>query len=379
MILARDPSKISASKIPQTLEDEVLGWRPNPENPEHDENGFRNKEVPSKTSVLALGDSQTYGTGVSHDENWTSQLAKMSNKNVYNLAYGGYGPTQSLVLLEEWLKLKPEIIVEAFYSGNDLFDCFSFVYTKHQLQELKSKDQKTIKLLDSLETNFPLKKEIQNVSNSSVKKDSVKKEIEEFSLTEFLAKNSRFYGIFRALKRLTEQSKENLHWDSIKKTELKNKGSLIFENPKANTILTPDYRLLALNLNDTRLQEGLRISLEAIQKQHEIAKANGAEFYVLLIPTKELVFRDLVYGTFGSVPRSYSWLIECETKFRKIARKFFNENNIKIIDSLPMLKNTLQKGKSPYKQISDGHPNAIGQKVIAEFVFSELIKHFEKN
>ncbi len=381
MILARDPSKINVSQIPQTVADKILGWRPNPAIPEHDVKGFRNKEVPNKTSILALGDSQTYGTGVSADENWTSQLAKMSNKNVYNLAYGGYGPTQSLVLLEEGLELKPEIVIEAFYSGNDLYDCFSFVYTKNQLQELKAEDEKIVRLLDSLETNFPLQEEVQAIFKGFVKQDSIAKNIEEtgFSFKEFLAANSKLYGVFRAFKRLSEQKQENLYWESIKKVEVKNEGNLIFENPKANTILTPNYRLLALNLNDPRLQEGLRISLEAIKKQKEKAEKSGAEFYVLFIPTKELVFRDLFYGGFASVPRNYSWLIECETKFRKTARNFFEQNNIKYIDSLPSLKKSLQKGQSPYKQISDGHPNAIGQKVIAEVVFSELIKHFEKN
>lgn len=381
MILARDPSKVSVAQIPQTVEDKVLGWRPNPEIPEHDEKGFRNKQVPNKTSILALGDSQTYGTGVSADENWTSQLAKMTNKNVYNLAYGGYGPTQSLVLLEEGLELKPEIVIGAFYSGNDLFDCFSFVYTKNQLQELKSEDEKIVKLVDSLETNFPLQKEVQAVFKGFVKQDSLAKKVVKkgFSVKEFLAENSKFYGVFRAFKRLSEQKQKNLHWDSIKKVEAKNEGNLIFESPKANTVLTPNYRLLALNLNDPRLQEGLRISLEAIKKQKEKTEKNGAEFYVLLIPTKELVFRDLYFGSFASVPRNYSWLIECETKFRKTARNFFNQNSINYIDSLPALKKALQKGKNPYKQISDGHPNSIGQKVIAEVVFSELIKHFEKN
>jgi hypothetical protein len=56
------------------------------------------------------------------------------------MAFGGYGPPHSLVLWDEAVALSPEIVVEAFYLGNDLFDAFDPVYDKGQLPELKSAD-----------------------------------------------------------------------------------------------------------------------------------------------------------------------------------------------------------------------------------------------
>ena len=44
------------------------------------------------------------------------------------MAWGGWGPVHSLILLDEAISLHPKIIIEAFYAGNDLFDAFNIVY-----------------------------------------------------------------------------------------------------------------------------------------------------------------------------------------------------------------------------------------------------------
>jgi hypothetical protein len=124
----------------KTIPDARLGHRPDPAYPGHDRKGFRNLEVPAKAHIVALGDSQTYGTGVEPEDAWPRQLESMTRKTVYSMAYGGYGPTHSLVLWDEAVTLSPNIVIEAFYAGNDLFDSFNFVHNMGQLPELKSSD-----------------------------------------------------------------------------------------------------------------------------------------------------------------------------------------------------------------------------------------------
>src|SRR5688572_30586092 len=58
----------TTGRVLATVPDERLGHRPNPDKPGHDRKGFRNPEVPAKADIIALGDSQTYGTGVQRDE-----------------------------------------------------------------------------------------------------------------------------------------------------------------------------------------------------------------------------------------------------------------------------------------------------------------------
>src|SRR5262245_21640969 len=85
----------------RSMPDGRLGHRPNPVHPGHDHKGFRNLEVPAKADIVALGDSQTYGTGVVPENAWPRQLESMIESTVYSMAYGGYGPTHSLILWEE--------------------------------------------------------------------------------------------------------------------------------------------------------------------------------------------------------------------------------------------------------------------------------------
>ncbi len=109
---------------PVTLSDPRLGTRPNPEFRDRDAAGFRNTAVPSEAFVVAMGDSQTYGTGVDRAENWPHQLQSLTGRSVYGISCGGWGPTQSLLLVDRALALRPRLVVEAFYAGNDLFDSF---------------------------------------------------------------------------------------------------------------------------------------------------------------------------------------------------------------------------------------------------------------
>ncbi len=46
-----------------------------------------------------------------------------------------------MLLLEEAISLRPKIIIEAFYAGNDLFEAFTKVYTNNsQLTYLKTRN-----------------------------------------------------------------------------------------------------------------------------------------------------------------------------------------------------------------------------------------------
>ena len=73
------------------------GTSGNPATSDHDDWGFRNPERPSKPWVVALGDSQTYGTNVTREKAWPAVVERHTGKPVYNMAVAGYGPAHSLL------------------------------------------------------------------------------------------------------------------------------------------------------------------------------------------------------------------------------------------------------------------------------------------
>lgn len=108
------------------VQDEYLGHRLGAGVGGHDALGFRNREVPKQASIVAIGDSMTYGSGAPRDGAWPQQLATISGESVYNMGLGGYGPLQYLHLASGLAKeFKPRQLVVSFYFGNDLIDAFS--------------------------------------------------------------------------------------------------------------------------------------------------------------------------------------------------------------------------------------------------------------
>jgi hypothetical protein len=88
--------------------------------------GHRGRELPlpkarGRTRVVVLGDSVAFGLDVSDDEPFTHLLDVRNNGiEAANLAVQGYGPDQELlVLMNEGLRLDPDVVVVSFCLGND--------------------------------------------------------------------------------------------------------------------------------------------------------------------------------------------------------------------------------------------------------------------
>ena len=56
------------------------------------------------------------------------------------MAFVGYGPVQSLLMWDDAMAFKPRVVIEAFYTGNDPYDCFNHVYNLNRLPEYQSED-----------------------------------------------------------------------------------------------------------------------------------------------------------------------------------------------------------------------------------------------
>ncbi len=326
--------------------DKKLGFvRPIPNSLDRDKRGWRNKNVPARVSIVALGDSQTYGLGVALSQAWPQQLEEISKISTYNMAYGSYGPVHSLCLWQEAVSMKPKLIIEAFYAGNDLYDSYNLVYGEGRFKNLKTCDPnilKSIKYMDNIET---LQDRVSFLYNDGRK---IRKHL---PLEKFLAAHSKIYIL---LVKIINKFK------SFKKTQLLYEN---FNDGKFLTVFMPDYRLEAINLNDSRIAEGLRISLEAMNIMNDNSRKENIKFIVLLIPTKELVFKNLVPIGFSDVYRKH---IESEEMLFRKMREFLQSHQVDFVDALPFLRKAFLLGEQPYPVNQDGHPNEIGHYMIAE-------------
>jgi SGNH hydrolase-like domain, acetyltransferase AlgX len=89
-------------------------------------------EHPGVQRILLLGDSFVFGVGVPFEDTLGEQLERALNTGeegsepVEVVAAGvpGYGPDDYALLAERWVpRLHPDLVVVAFFTGNDIYDC----------------------------------------------------------------------------------------------------------------------------------------------------------------------------------------------------------------------------------------------------------------
>jgi len=336
--------------------DDRLGLRPNPSRPGHDRRGFRNTEALLTADVVALGDSQTYGSGVDQDQAWPQVLEKLSGLTVYSMAYPGCGPAHESILLEEALALQPRIIIASLYAGNDLFDCFSLAYDGECAPKLRNQNPSIAQEVLDLEARMPLVASIESNRRSKNR------------LRAFLAEHSRVVGALRSMRDAWRGSP----WErALIRARLQPGRSVCFEQGSVRTVLTPAYRQLALNLEDPRIGEGLRIALSSLKGMADKCRQAGTTFAVLMIPTKELVFSSRLEDP-RELGLKFEDLVQMETRMWKQAEAFLDQHKIQRISGLRALAAPLDEGLSTYREDTNGHPNPRGQMCLADTVKGAL-------
>jgi len=364
----------------KTIDDPQLGWRPHPGLPDHDRNGFRNRFIPKNAAVVAMGDSQTYGYSVNADEAWPQQLAQLSGVSTYNMAYGGYSPVHSLFLWDEAMQYQPEVIIEAFYAGNDLCDAYNLVYYEGQLPALKSKEPQIVEAIDQAERKELLSQTIGNVYWMGNPPQAV--EPTDLTLRAFVSKYCRIYGLLRAVKdaglrrfqsRTNPLGQNASDWPAqLQFAKEHEKYFMAFDDGHNRTLLSHLCRSYTCNLDDPRIAEGHRIVLRANRIMARRARDRGARFMVLLIPSKELAFKDVVYRSRAVAPQTYHQTIRREERMWQATKRFFEEHQIEYIDTLPVLRQRLADNQQPFNISTDTHLNAIGHRVISQLVHARI-------
>ncbi len=157
-LITRPPSWRAETSVPGLVDDDRLGKRGNPEYWEHDARGFRNPSALSSATVVALGDSHTYGTSVKSEESWPNIISAHLGTDVYNMGLGGYASTHSLENLSIAIELNPELIIFGLYFGNDFVNDFAFAQRNDLL--LKYVDQNVLAEISKLDSQRTIQEEL---------------------------------------------------------------------------------------------------------------------------------------------------------------------------------------------------------------------------
>ncbi len=197
---------------------------------------------------------------------------------------------------------------------------------------------------------------------------------------QFLSDKSKLYQCLSSLKNTAvahffkqdrKRSLNSYDWEEIKSDAIqKQKFAEIYESGNLKTVFTPAYRLSALNFEDARISEGFQMSLKALKILAENSEQADIQFVVLLIPTKELVFKGVVDLT--KMSENYKNQTAQEESLWLKTKSFLKDNQIDFVDALPVLRALVLEGRQPYPMTSSGHPNEIGHEMIAEEMVNYL-------
>lgn len=359
-----EKTRLGDRAAPALVPDPILGSRMSPDNAGHDANGFRNSTVRARVDIVALGDSQTWGVNAQSGEAWPQQLEKLSGRSVYNMGVGGYGPVQYWMLTDQALSFTPQVIVVGLYFGNDLYDAYALVYGNEKYAELRSAQMSNQLKVDTIRARSEALWNEEKSFHNSYGRSS------PGGWSFWLREHSAVGRLLNRSGLWPGATDIDYEIDNAWARAYPDHGA-VFADSKVRTVFTTAYRLTALDLDDPRVIEGLRITKETLWRTQQKVAGAGSQLLVLLIPTKESVYADLMKDA-GRSNGNYARLVEMESRARNEVAQWCAEKRMKCIDALPDLRSALARKENIYPSTTESHPNPAGYRVVSATVQQAL-------
>jgi len=341
----------------QMVSDPVLGAVPSSHTRAggFDSWGFRNSNVPDGVDIVAIGDSHTYGNTATMVDSWPYALGRLSRLKVYNMALGGYGPNQYFALLPRALKLKPRLIICGLYMGDDFENAFLITYGLDHWAYLRELPDKNV------DPNiWPVESRAGSLKAARV-----------WLSWHSVAYQLLFHGPLMGLIQGEYQIRHA--------AELYSGSATMVSVPDKNILeaFLPVGILHRINQDSPAVREGMRITFRLLNEMNETSRHSGADFLVVVIPTKESVFSEYIEHK-STLPLSdvLDQVIANERVARRKLFEFFDNSSIPYVDALPALQRSVEH-QLYARTAADIHPNRNGYRVVAESI-AEALKRKEK-
>lgn len=361
----------------EIVPDPVLGYRFSPYSGRFDRWGYRNPSVPVRCDVIALGDSMTFGHDVAANEAWPPVLSRLGHFCAYNAGVGGYGPAEYQVVLEETLRLRPKVIVVGLFLGNDVHDAFraSYLRVGEPFKRLRNVDPVVVARMAQLEQHESLWDRTLRLLGAS--SGPVPSAARETSLRQWFADHSKLYAFAREIRHTLNAALQTAHGDApavegekdletFETSSAKPHRMPWSRDPRLRTVFAePEITAISIDLDDPRIREGERITEAVLVAIRDRLARVGVDLVVLVIPTKESAYAQVVDPERDGLRPSARDLLAMEDRLRQEIIAFLEGARITYVDALPPLRALLANGVMPFNSSDDGHPNATGQEAIA--------------
>lgn len=332
---------------PTLISDAELGHRIAANSGGHDAWGYRNKTVPHKARIVIIGDSQIYGTASTSESSIASLLHKKLGYTVYNMGIGGYGPAHYSILLDRAFELSPKMVLLGLYFGNDFMDAFNYVYDQDHTRFSLLRQSK----FSGVDTFKPVEFEPPRKKLFGATRD-------------YLARHSVFYRVLTAkvdfIRRLRKYEQRNSNLSIL---EIKDKnGDLSIGIPLTHRTL--------VDARDSRIEEGVRLTLHFIDDIKRRCDINGVTLGVILFPTPLSVYALEIASDPVFSEEAWKALKDEGLLFSRF-HSILSQKNINTIDIRKPLLDAVGRGEKIYP-FNDVHPNNHGNDVIATYIGEQL-------
>lgn len=144
----------------------------------------------------------------------------------------------------------------------------------------------------------------------------------------------------------------------------------VVQEQTPRTVFMPAYRFAAVNLDEPRIVEGLRITKKLLARMHKSADEQKTRMLVILLPSKETAYSQAAIDPGRGA--TFMKLVEMEAKVRNEILSTCQQEKIECVSIIQALSTAISSGQQVYPTSTDGHPTAAGYHVIASSAKQEL-------